>query len=387
MRLVPQSPSLSIRANRAGVGAIIGDRDSTVGASFVEGLVDAVARSGVDRATLLAHAGLAAQDKAPAHARWPMSAVIALFESAAALTGRQDLGLEFARHVRPGTFHVLGYALMTCRTLGDAIDLAPHYRRLVFDIGYSEMRFVQRGDQARLGWHVVSRRLLYCRSLAESLIASWYSFGRWIAGTDLPLQEVLFVHEAAGDPQAYATFFGCPVRFGAGENTLVFSRSLLQTPLVHADETLHLAMRAQAQAELARSFSGSDLAQRLRQVLLTLMPKCEATLACAAGALHMSKRSLQRRLGEAGCTFQEVLDDVRKDMAVIYLRDPNLSALDVALLLGYAEQSSFTRAFRTWFSCSPSTWRAPGRGAQELRSAHPHGAGASARQRSAKRLQ
>lgn len=364
----------------------MGDRDSTVGASFVEGLVDAVSRSGVDRATLLAHAGLAAQDRAPANARWPMSAVIALFESAAALTGRQDLGLEFARHVRPGTFHVLGYALMTCRTLGDAIELAPHYRRLVFDIGYSEMRFVRCGDQARLGWHVVSRRLLYCRSLAESLIASWYSFGRWIAGTELPLQEVLFVHEAAGDPQAYAAFFGCPVRFGAGENTLVFSQSLLDTPLVHADENLHLAMRAQAQAELARSFSESDLTQQLRQVLLTLMPKSEATLACVADALHMSKRSLQRRLGEAGCTFQEVLDEVRKDMAVIYLRDPDLSAMDVALLLGYAEQSSLTRAFRGWFSCSPSTWRTSGRSSRELRSTQPQKSGISPRQRSGNSL-
>ena len=101
--------------------------------------------------------------------------------------------------------------------LGEAIEVAPHYRRLVFDIGYSEMRFVQTEQQARLSWHVVSQALPYCRSLAESLIASWYHFGRWMAGVELPLEEVLFLHEAPADLRPYLAFFECPVRFGAGE--------------------------------------------------------------------------------------------------------------------------------------------------------------------------
>ena len=74
-------------------------------------------------------------------------------------------------------------------------------------------------------------------------------------------------------------------------------------------------------------------------------------------ALSLSPRSLQRRLGEASLKFQDLLDAVRRDLACVYLRDASLSALDVALLLGYAEQSSFTRAFRQWFGTTPSAWR------------------------------
>jgi len=102
---------------------------------------------------------------------------------------------------------------------------------------------------------------------------------------------------------------------------------------------------------MEKAFSQSDLAHRLHQALIPLMPKCEATLEHAASALGLSPRTLQRRLGEASLRFQGVL------MAVIYLRDPTLSVLDVSLLLGYAEHSSFTRAFRSWFSCNPSAWR------------------------------
>lgn len=333
------------------------DSKSSVGAGYVAGLIEVAALAGVGRDALLQQAGLRDPHGAHPQARWPMADVIALFEAAVALTGREDLGLAFARRVRPGTFNVLGYALMTCRTLGEAIDVAPHFRRLVFDIGYSEMRFGVNDQEARLGWHVVSRDLPYCRSLAESLIASWCHFGRWMAGAELPLKEVLFLHEAPSDVHPYEAFFECPVRFGAGENTLVFPGALLDMPLLQADEALHLAMREQARAAMQKAFSQADIGHRLRQALIPLMPKCEATLEQAAAALALSPRSLQRKLGDAGLGFQGVLDAARQDMSIIYLRDPALSILDVALLLGYAEQSSFTRFFRTAFASSPSGWR------------------------------
>jgi AraC-like DNA-binding protein len=275
------------------------------------------------------------------------------------MTGRQDLGLEFGRRVRPGTFSVLGYALMTCQTLGEAIALVPHYRRLVFDIGYSEMRLTVTEHDAKLSWQVVSNALPYCASLAESLIASWYTFGRWIAGVELPLKEVVFLHAAPTDASVYATYFECPVRFGATENALVFSRTLLDMPLAQADESLHLAMRTQARAAMELVFKDQDLALRVRQALIPLMPKCEATLKNAAKTLGVAPRSLQRQLTQSALTFQDVLDTVRKDLACVYLRDPALSVLDVALLLGYAEQSSFTRAFKQWFAIAPSDWRRP----------------------------
>ena len=330
---------------------------SSVGAGYVAGLIEVAASAGVARESLLRAAGLTDIESANTQARWPMADVIALFEAAVALTGREDLGLAFARRVRPGTFNVLGYALMTCRTLGEAIEVAQHFRRLVFDIGYSEMRFEINDQEARLGWHVVSQALPYCRSLAESLIASWTHFGRWMAGVELPLKEVLFLHPAPSDIRPYAAFFACPVRFDAGENTLVFARALLDMPLMQADETLHLAMREQARAAMEKAFSQADIGHRLRQALIPLMPKCEATLEKASAALALSPRSLQRRLGEANLGFQGALDAVRREMAIIYLRDPALSILDVALLLGYAEQSSFTRFFRGFFASTPSGWR------------------------------
>lgn len=330
---------------------------STVGAGFIGGLLDTSQRLGVARAAVLQRAGLGPDTPLDASTRWPVGDVVALFDAAQQLTGRRDIGLEFAAQVRPGTFHVLGYALMTCRTLGEALALVPHYRRLVFDIGYSEMRMAQQGDHAVLEWHVLQPQLAYSPVLAEALIASWFAFGRWMAGVALPLRQVRFQHAAGGADAAFAQFFGCPVVFGQGSNALVFERSLLDMPLLQADETLHLAMREQARAAMEKTFGSPDAAQQVRAALIPLMPKCEATLPHAARALGLPTRSLQRRLAEAQTSFGQVLDAVRKDLAKVYVRDASLRMLDVALLLGFAEQSSFTRAFRQWFGVSPLQWR------------------------------
>jgi len=338
-----------------------GDVAIGVGAGYARRLFELVERFGLPRAALLHHAAgrLAGWD--PAQPRIPLTALVALFHAALNLTGRRDLGLEFGRQVRPDTFDVLGYALMTCRNLGEAIALVPLYRRVVFDAGYSETRLARSGDTVKLSWIILPEAsragLPYSELLTESLIASWFGLGRWIAGAELPLREARFSHPAPEDSQPFASFFACPVRFGAGENALLFDAGLLAQPLLRADAELNLAMCDEARRAIARRGGANDIGAAVRQALTPLMPKCEATLAHVASALAITPRTLQRRLASADFSFQAILDATRRELAQVYLRDAALSALDVALLLGYAEQSSFTRAFRAWFGTTPSAWR------------------------------
>ena len=334
----------------------------SVGTGYARRLFGVVESFGLPRAALLQHASPAQGRWEPQNPRIPLPALVALFRSALTLTGRRDLALEFGRQARPDTFDVLGYALMTCRNLGEAIGLVPLYRRVVFDDGYSETLFGIEGDAAWLAWVVRpgARRagLPYEPLLAESLIASWCGFGRWITGAEMPLLEVRFRHAAPADTAPFTSYFGCPVHFDAVENALRFDPRLLAQPLLQADADLNLAMRDEARKVIARRHGDDALAVRVRQALAPLMPKCEASLKHVAAALDITPRTLQRRLCEAGYSFHELLDAARRELAQVYLRDPALSALDVALLLGYAEQSSFTRAFRGWFGITPTAWRA-----------------------------
>jgi hypothetical protein len=253
-----------------------------VGAGYARRLCELVERFGLPRQGLLRHAGADLAGWDPAQARIPLPALLALFRSALVLTGRRDLGLEFGRHARPDTFEVLGYALMTCRNLGEAISLVPRYRHVVFDAGYSETRLAREGNALKFSWVILPEAseagLPYSDVLAESLIASWYGLGRWIAGADLPLREARFRHAAPEDSLPFANFFACPVRFDAGENALLFAAELLEQPLVQADAELNLAMCDEARRFIERRHGDTGIAAQVRRVLAPLMPKCEMTL-------------------------------------------------------------------------------------------------------------
>lgn len=337
----------------------------TASAAYVLAVVDVAVKAGAAREFLLERAGVAALSS-PLE-RVPMARLIALFDAAVAMTGRPDLGLEFGQRVQPGTYSTLGYALMTCDTLADAIALVPHYRRLVFDYGYSDTALTVAGDEAEFAWLVRPGALPYCAPLAEAVLAGWYSYGRWILNAELALTAVHFAHEAPADVGPHIACFGCPVHFGQARNALLFPRSFLDMPLSQADRSLHLAMREQAQAALHRVFGEMEIGQRARQALSRLLPKCEATLEAVADVLKLSPRTLQRRLRDKGLSFKQVLDSLRRELALVYLADANLSSLDIALLLGFAEQSSFTRACKEWTGSTPTEYRRRGDSAADPR--------------------
>jgi AraC-like DNA-binding protein len=343
----------------------------TASAAYVLAVVDVAVKAGAARARLLQQLG--DTDFSTPLARVPMARLIALFNAAVGMTGRADLGLEFGRRVQPGTYSTLGYALMTCDTLADAIALVPHYRRLVFDYGYSDTALTLAGEQVEFAWLVQPGKLPYCVPLAEATLAGWYSFGRWISNAELALSSVHFAHDAPADVAPYSAYFGCPVHFGQARNALLFPRGLLDLPLSQADRSLHLAMREQARAALDQVFGGTGIGQRARQALARLLPKCEASLEAVAAALELAPRTLQRRLRDEGLNFKQVLDSLRRDLALVYLADASLSSLDIALLLGYAEQSSFTRACKDWTGNTPTEYRRRGEGATAQQRPLEHG--------------
>jgi AraC-like DNA-binding protein len=329
--------------------------EPTAGTALVALLLGIASSRGISTLALAEHLGrdLSAVAQAGPQARLPLVDLLDLCAAVEQLSAEPAIGLWMAGQVRPATFNVLGYALMTCRTLGEALNLVPHYRQLVLDEGYSETVLQQTQNEAA--------RLPYSPHLAEILLCAWNAFGSWITGRDTALHEVRFAHPARHAQAAvrYSEFFDCPVHFDADVTALVFSSDDLLLPLPQADDNLHMAMREQARAALRRiaGGTGSPIGIALRQSLLPLMPRCEATLHHAARALAMPPRTLQRQLAQAGTGFQSVLDEVRRELACVYLKDPSIGLLDVALLLGYAEQSSFTRAFRAWYGRAPSTWR------------------------------
>jgi AraC-like DNA-binding protein len=155
---------------------------------------------------------------------------------------------------------------------------------------------------------------------------------------------------------AYERFFGCPVRFGVEENAFVLSAKDADRPLPSANRQLAAVFDRMLTEELAR-LDRSDVVSRARAAVLEHLSSGEGTAEDTAKQLHMSPRTLQRKLAEAKTTYLQLVDDTRKDLALRYIEDPRRSVTDITFSLGFSQPSAFTRAFKRWTGLTPSDYR------------------------------
>lgn len=164
----------------------------------------------------------------------------------------------------------------------------------------------------------------------------------------------------AAVPKAYIDFLGCPVGASAPRGTLTFPRTWLERAIPSADEDMSTFFHAELERRRQTTEARAQVVADLRGYLGPHLMRGAPSLGAAGAALGVSARTLQRRLQEEGTTFAEVVDGVRRDLAAAYLQNAEYTAAEVAFMLGYAEASSFHRAFRRWTGTTPEAFRSGG---------------------------
>lgn len=174
-----------------------------------------------------------------------------------------------------------------------------------------------------------------------------------------PFQQlgVYFKHEARGDPAAYEKHFNCPVYFNSGRDALLVSEASLDVPNKLGDETIATFFDQHLEEELAKRAEPDSLDKRVRMAVAKMLSEGVPTLSTVAGSLGMSARTLQRRLSDQDKSFQQLVDQARRELAQQLLRETNYSLAEIAFLTGFAEQSGFTRAFKRWAGDTPRSYR------------------------------
>lgn len=328
---------------------------SSLSATYLNSILPGLEqRYGLDRAALLQGSGISEQALADPQYMVPFASVGALFLQILQHSGDLGLGLEVGSLVQPRSYQVLGYAVMSSADLAEAIDRLIRYEKLVGKLGQSQLVAV--GEHYRLQWQCPFQGD-WTRFLKEAALAGWVTYGRTLLPESVNLIRVCFDHPALLPPERYERVFQCPVQMGADWCGVEFDRALLQQPLAHSDPGLKAMMDDRAE-ELLREFEQkTNLVNEVRARVADLLPAGEPSLDAVAQRLQLSARALQNRLRQAEVSFKDVVDQVRRILVLGYLRDERLSLLDLAFLLGFSEQSSFSRAFRRWFGESPQQYR------------------------------
>jgi AraC-like DNA-binding protein len=176
-------------------------------------------------------------------------------------------------------------------------------------------------------------------------------------GASLRAQEVTLCRERPADPAPWEAFFGARVRFGEARNSLMLARKDADAALPVANRQIAGALDTILARQLAE-LDRSNVAVRCKAAVLERMVSGESMDVDVARSLHMSRRTLQRKLAEADLTYQQLVDDTRRELALRYIEDPDKSITEITFLLGFSGQSALTRAFRRWTGKSPTDYRA-----------------------------
>ncbi|MBX9962667.1 MAG: AraC family transcriptional regulator [Burkholderiales bacterium] len=310
---------------------------------------------GLDAPAMLARHGI---DRSLLHnpeARIPSRAWDALARAAAAVIPDPAFGLLAARCWHPSNLGALGFAWLTSSTLRTGLGRVVRYWRLLGEASSTRL------EEAPVGLTLVLAR----QSTNEVSDAVTMDFAisllvdmcRMNAGSSLRPLAVRLRRARPRDHDVYRRFFGCTVHFDAEEDSFTIARRDVDRLLPTSNRQLAATLDRILAEQLARRDQDNVVA-RCQAQLFEQLSSGEVSEDAMAEQLHMSRRTLQRKLADADLTYQKLVDDTRRDLALRHLENRSYSLTDITFLLGFSQQSAFTRAFKRWTGVSPAEYRA-----------------------------
>ena len=279
--------------------------------------------------------------------------LFALWRAVGEVSTNPAIGLLLGTENKTERFHPIGLAALSSENFGAAMEQMARYKQLT-----CPEEILQETDDEE--WRIQFRWLLAEEVeppvLNECCFAWVLSIARLGTGTRLSPLRVEFVQ-----PRAHAKtierHFNCPVVCGASRNAIVFRAGDAERPFVTRNAELLGMLAPQFEEELQQENGDENFVERVRIAIQQKLTGQRPTIDDIADALHISSRTLQRRLQDEGSSFQRVLEEARHQLARHYLNNSVLELNEAAYLLGYEDSNSFVRAFRTWEGVPPARWR------------------------------
>jgi len=327
--------------------------EATVSIGWVNTVIGAAERLSVDTDTLLAEADIPVS--ACELERWPIDDITRLWHAAERCTGDPGFGLKVGAEFTPMSISGVGFALQSAATLREAIAMVQRFQRLISDGG--RFQIVAGNAATWLVYHPRQGKLAFSPHQIEAVLASVVGFASWVTGTRMQPARVQFSQPRLGPAQGYQTVFNCPVEFEQAFSGVLIENTVLDQPLPQADPQLAQVHERYTSARLEALTMNSASVAELQRWLAARVGPMLPRRADAAEVLGISERTLARRLRDQGQTFDGLLDEVRRQKALQAVAETSAALPEIAESLGFAEVSTFYRAFKRWTGSPPVRWR------------------------------
>jgi len=311
-------------------------------------------KMGLKKEGLLAHI-----DVAEAHVFSPKSRIsreqlYAVFEFASAELNEPNIGMKVGYEFRVHTFTDTGSVLALCRTLAEAAQVNAHYQVLTENIGQGS--FERRPNGAYMCWKEGFTNHNKYRHLTELLFAGYSTTTNWLAwGFEKGVTGITFRHDAPKSLSGYELVFGENVTFSHNENALLFNSKAVDKVLPTSNPEKLAYVRNRLDIIMQSVKEKSDIRERVTVAIRQAIRDHRLSFNLVSQSVRLSEQQLRNALSDEGVKYRELVELVRRDLCRAYMQDGR-PLTDVAQILGYNDQSAFTRAFKRWYGIAPSDY-------------------------------
>lgn len=303
---------------------------------------------------LLIRAGVERSDLVDPEARIPLKVALEESDICAQTMGDPAFSIHEVMYAEPGDAGLYEYLSLSAATLGESIAIAAKYLPLLSDA--AEISLVVDTDYA-VWRHRLTIDAPGPASAHEFVVSSFILSSRRALGFASPPIEIHFVHEKPTYLAEYEKLFQAPIRFGMQYNQIIMPRVALDLPLVTADPSLHSILTRVADSFMETLALRPAFTQRVKNVIRARIEVGSFELKDIAKKLHMSERTLRRRLQNEGSTYGDLVEEIRKSMSQALLTRTDLAITDIAKKVGFSDPSAFYRCFKQWYGVAPAQYR------------------------------
>ncbi|MGV8995982.1 MAG: AraC family transcriptional regulator ligand-binding domain-containing protein [Parvibaculaceae bacterium] len=327
--------------------------EGLVRARALSGFNECVKQMGGDPDAILGACGISAKVMADPQGWVSFGACLKAYELASRLLQEPAFGVK---HAARRDLSYLGPLILYARHASHLRAAVEDFRRYFYlhNTGYRTV-MEQGASVSTLTYHMPEKlRASGNQWIEATMLSTQRMLVHIMGGEELTVERLLFRHAPLRPLKDYDDAFGVPVLFEQRADGAVIDNCKLDLAVPHHDTMIHEFMERYLQERLPQL--DDNLVATTRVLLETLIPTAQGKLEVVAEHLHIHPRTFQRRLQETGFSFSELLDDQRRLMAERLLNEGKLPLVNIAFLLGYAEQSAFNHAFERWYGVAPSKW-------------------------------
>ncbi len=310
---------------------------------------------GIEQKNIFDKAGVELSDIDSPDKRVPIQQFYAIQEAALRITGDETFGLHLGTSAEPGNWLILGYIVMNCSTLSEALDKLCRYEEVLGN--FIRIYLSVSKKEAVLSFDIKMPDAANIRHCYEAAVSSVITMVRTITGRHIEPVVVTFPHDAPGETEEYDHILSCPVIFNKVSTTIVFYSKDLDIPATIHNSGLLEIFEEHAKNAIDDIHADNHYTRKVNALILEWLSDGTPGIERVAKELSVSVRSLQTRLSEEGVTFRQLLETVRKEMASGYLKDRRFSIDDITYLLGYSEPTIFRKTFKKWMGITPGDYR------------------------------